>query len=253
MSVIESGNVANYVIEGIGHVMFVPVILHFMLLGEPVLWIPVLGELLASGMYHLCLMGVLFNPLLLNTLRRADYVAISSMEVAWLLRLLNVTWRPRRKGEELLDYYRDMYLNASFAIGIVLCFQVVNNSTTWIIYNTWAGTFVTFGTILLLIYVLYVYNHQHYVVRGYWVFAIDAVIMVFAVALLFYAGNPGDEHYMFPHGAWHIVAVIGIELLGCYIRIRDYPSIAEALVPPAILYFFTTDEERRQSEAKKKT
>jgi len=253
MNVIESGSIANYVIEGIGHVLFIPVIIYFALLGEPVLWIPVLGELIASGMYHLCLMGVLFNPLLLNTLRRADYVAISSMEIAWALRLFNVTWRPRRKGEELLEYYRDMYYNACFAIGVILCFQVVNNSTTWIIYNSWAGTFVTLGTILLLIYIIYVYNHQRYSVRGYWMFAIDVLIMAFAVALLFYAGNPGGAHYDIPHGIWHIIAIVGIFFLGCYIRIRDYPTYGEALIPPMFLEFMTTEDERKEKEAKKKT
>jgi hypothetical protein len=254
MSAIEQGDLLpKEIIEAIGHGMFIPVIIHLMLLNEPVLWITLMGSAISSAMYHLCQLGYIFNPILLTTLRRGDYIAISCLEVAWTLRFFNLTFRPRVKGEDMLSYYKSMYHNTTFAIGVILCFQVVNNVTAWIIFDTWAGTIVTMGTVVLLAYVAFVCNHQRLSLYGYWVFLIDLVIMAFAVFLLFYAGNPGDENYAFPHGTWHIIAVIGLWLLAMYIRIKDFKQIRKAVIPPMFITFFMTDEEKAQRSLKKKT
>lgn len=222
MSQIETGDiVTKEILEIISHVVAIPLILYQMLLGEFVLWIPLLGSEGASLCYHLCQLGVFFNARLINTLRRADYAAISSLEIAWVLRFMNLTWKPRRKGQSSASYFKELYYNLMFALGVVLCFQVVNNLTMWIIFDTLAGVIVTFGTVLLLFYIVYVQNEERYRLDGYWLFLIDIAFACIGVFMLFYAGNPGDIRYGYWHPVWHFIMVFFELLFTWYVRWRD--------------------------------
>lgn len=235
MSQIEQGDILTKEIwEIISHAVIIPNIIYALLLGEYVLWIPMLGSMVISFCYHMCQLGLLFSPKLLVTLHRGDYVGISSMVIAWSLRFMNLTWKPRRKDQSNESYYKEMFENMAFSLGVVLCFQVVNNLTTWIIFDTLAGTMVTFGTVLLLFYIVYVQNQERYRLDGYWIFLIDILFAAVGVALLFYAGNPGDFRYQPWHIAWHFVIDFFEYLFVIYIRVRDRLPV----LPPLLMSFY---------------